>query len=544
MFTTVAHKNGVVDQPERADSLDAATLKSTTYGEIVQQAINFAVSLTHMGVRKGDVIGLASENREEFWGAMIGEFKNAVNLSKPKLLICSPFAYKNQAETINSLTLSEKIILFGNERVNNTILYKDLAVDVKEKVRYEQFRSVDVNGQTDTFPNVHTVLQGYGSSETTLGVIMFKFDESEAAKRKPGSVGRVVTGMIVKIGEICVKGAMLMKGYVGIGRGDDFDDEGFYKTGDVGYYDDERFFYVVFPTKLEALLLTHSSVNDVGVIGIPHESGGEVPLAFVVVQPASDVTEKELQEFVAERVSDPEQLRGGVRFVDKIPKSPAGKILRKELKALLKPLDASTLKSTTYGEIVQQSMNFAVSLTHMGVRKGDVVGLISENREEFWGAVIGVACTGATLATICPIYVKEEFKNALNLSKPKYLICSPFAYKNHAETINSLALSEKFIKFGNERVHNTILYKDLAVDVNEQVRYEEFKSVDVDGQTDTLFIIYSSGTTGLPKGVMLTHLNVITSCSLLEESEMAKRKPGSVGRVIPGMSIKDYFCVS
>lgn len=51
-------------------------------------------------------------------------------------------------------------------------------------------------------------------------------------------------------------------------------------------------------------------------------------------------------------------------------------------------------------------MNLAVSLTRMGVRKGDVIGLISENRKEYWGAVIGVACTGAALAAISPSYMK------------------------------------------------------------------------------------------------------------------------------------------
>lgn len=60
-------------------------------------------------------------------------------------------------------------------------------------------------------------------------------------------------------------------------------------------------FFQVPPAELEAVLLTHKSVKDVGVIGIPHESGGEVPLAFVVAQ--DGVTEEELKTFVAERVS-------------------------------------------------------------------------------------------------------------------------------------------------------------------------------------------------------------------------------------------------
>lgn len=75
----------------------------------------------------------------------------------------------------------------------------------------------------------------------------------------------------------------------------------------------------------------------------------------------------------------------------------------------------------------------------------------------------------------------------------------------------------KIFLYGNERENNTIAYNDIAIAnrnniLTENVKYEDFLCADVMGQTATTLILYSSGTTGLPKGVMLTHLNVIGAC--------------------------------
>ena len=89
------------------------------------------------------------------------------------------------------------------------------------------------------------------------------------------------------------------------------------------------------PAQLEALLLTHPAVADVAVIGVSaSEDVGELPKAFVVLKPgAVDSTSAEdLQSFVEERVSPHSKLRGGVEFIDAVPKSAAGKILRRMLK--------------------------------------------------------------------------------------------------------------------------------------------------------------------------------------------------------------------
>ena len=151
-------------------------------------------------------------------------------------------------------------------------------------------------------------------------------------------------------GEICVRGPQVMRGYLGNpeATAQMIDADGWLRTGDVGYCDSEgRLFVVdrikeliktngrqVAPAELEAILLSHEAIADAAVIPAPDESAGEVPKAFVVLQadaePRSDEILKEIMSFVASRVAPYKRLRS-VEFVTEIPKSPAGKILRRVL---------------------------------------------------------------------------------------------------------------------------------------------------------------------------------------------------------------------
>jgi 4-coumarate--CoA ligase len=91
----------------------------------------------------------------------------------------------------------------------------------------------------------------------------------------------------------------------------------------------------VAPAELEELILTNDSVSDVAVIGIPDEESGELPRAYVVLKPSADtneITEQYMQDWVKERIAPYKRLNGGVRFVDSVPKSASGKILRRLLR--------------------------------------------------------------------------------------------------------------------------------------------------------------------------------------------------------------------
>ncbi|MGH2729387.1 MAG: AMP-binding enzyme, partial [Actinomycetota bacterium] len=141
-----------------------------------------------------------------------------------------------------------------------------------------------------------------------------------------------------------IRGPQIMKGYLNNpeATAHTIDEEGFLHTGDIGYFDDDGYFYIVDrlkelikykgfqvpPAELEALLLSHPNITDAAVIGIPEEGVGELPKAFVVC--GDEVDGQEIIDFVAARVAPHKKVRF-VEFVDEIPKSPSGKILRRIL---------------------------------------------------------------------------------------------------------------------------------------------------------------------------------------------------------------------
>jgi acyl-CoA synthetase (AMP-forming)/AMP-acid ligase II len=206
------------------------------------------------------------------------------------------------------------------------------------------------------------VRQGYGMTEASP--VTHISPTREGVPAKIASVGRVVPNSEVKIvdpatgepvgsvraeGELLIRGPHIMKGYLNNpdATAASIDPEGWYHTGDVGYVDEEGWFYIVdrtkelikykgmqvAPAELEALLLTHPAVLDVAVVRRPDEEAGEIPKAFVVLKPdpqSRAATGESIMAWVADRVSPHKRVRL-LEFVDQIPKSPSGKILRRLL---------------------------------------------------------------------------------------------------------------------------------------------------------------------------------------------------------------------
>ncbi|QBJ96890.1 4-coumarate--CoA ligase family protein [Rhodococcus sp. ABRD24] len=208
------------------------------------------------------------------------------------------------------------------------------------------------------------VRQGYGMSEMSPVSHAIPFDGDDIPL---DSVGPTLAGMECKLvdpttgeeveyptgegvsepGELWCKGPNVMVGYLDNPQAtaDALDADGFLHTGDIATVDAagnvtivDRLKelikykgYQVPPAELEALLLTHPQIADAAVIGVLDNEGEEVPKAFVVRQPDTELTEEEVIAFVAERVSPHKKVRQ-VQFIDTVPKSAAGKILRKDLR--------------------------------------------------------------------------------------------------------------------------------------------------------------------------------------------------------------------
>ena len=84
---------------------------------------------------------------------------------------------------------------------------------------------------------------------------------------------------------------------------------------------------------MEDILRQHPAIEDVAVIGIPDEAAGELPRAYIVLKNSAITSEYEIHDYLEEKVAPYKKLKGGVHFVEMIPRNPSGKILRKDLKA-------------------------------------------------------------------------------------------------------------------------------------------------------------------------------------------------------------------
>ncbi|XP_064957541.1 4-coumarate--CoA ligase 2-like [Musa acuminata AAA Group] len=210
--------------------------------------------------------------------------------------------------------------------------------------------------------------QGYGMTEAGPVLSMCPAFAKHPTAVKSGSCGIIVRNAEMKVvdpdtgfslgrnkpGEICIRGAQIMKGYLNDvdATSKTIDVDGWLHTGDIGYVDDDDEVFIVDrvkelikykgfqvpPAELESLLLSHPSIADAAVVPQKDEAAGEVPVAFVVRAKDSAISEQAIKEFIAKQVVFYKRLQK-IYFVHSIPKSAAGKILRKELKA--KPQVAS-----------------------------------------------------------------------------------------------------------------------------------------------------------------------------------------------------------
>ncbi|KAE9553561.1 hypothetical protein FO519_003254 [Halicephalobus sp. NKZ332] len=204
-------------------------------------------------------------------------------------------------------------------------------------------------------PSLKRIDQGYGMTECSMATSL------PYPKEDPGgnNVGKLLSNFEMKIineegktmelgevGQLCLRSPTFMMGYLGRPQAtaEAIDDEGWYHTGDIARMDSNGFIYVVdrlkelikvkgyqvAPAEIEDLLLSHPDILDAAVIGILDEKSGEVPKAFVV-RKSNLLTEDQVKEFVASKTAPYKHIKE-VEFINEIPKSAAGKILRRFLR--------------------------------------------------------------------------------------------------------------------------------------------------------------------------------------------------------------------
>ncbi|KAK8085182.1 hypothetical protein PG997_006453 [Apiospora hydei] len=208
--------------------------------------------------------------------------------------------------------------------------------------------------------------QTWGLSETTGAVTAVPAGESDDT----GSIGSILPTIQLRLvdedfrdvepgreGELVIKGPVVTRGYYRnpSATRDAFRD-GWFCSGDIGVMRNGKFYVVdrkknaatdvvrkhqellkykglqVAPAEIEGLLVEHSLIKEAAVIGLPDPSAGDLPCAFVVPEEGGSLTTADVKKYVADRMAPHNQLRGGVLFVDEIPKNAIGKLLRRELR--------------------------------------------------------------------------------------------------------------------------------------------------------------------------------------------------------------------
>lgn len=201
------------------------------------------------------------------------------------------------------------------------------------------------------------IQQGFGMTETGPTVFLIS---KEDAIRKAGSVGKPVLHTDVRIvdregnvlgpgqvGELCIRGGNVTTGYWN--RPEATAEalvDGWLHSGDAAMYDDEGFYTIVdrwkdmyisggenvYPAEVENVIYQHPSVAEVAVIGVPHRKWQEVGKAIVVVKPGQTLSEEEVIAFCEGKLAR-YKIPKSVAFVDSLPRTAAGKVLKRELKA-------------------------------------------------------------------------------------------------------------------------------------------------------------------------------------------------------------------
>ncbi|KAG1698858.1 Luciferin 4-monooxygenase [Nymphon striatum] len=166
---------------------------------------------------------------------------------------------------------------------------------------------------------------------------------------------------------------------------------------------------------------------------------------------------------------------------------------------------ANSNHSYKYREIVEYSRIFGSALIRNGFKPGDILCIHSSNIPEYLIAVTGALAVGGTICPVNPNSPVDELIRQLSGVKPKYLLCGSECVHNGITAAKEVPEIEKVFSFGYGG--SCVSFKELLLDDGSLFKIHS----DINVKEDVAFIMYSSGTTGLPKGAMLTHYNIVAN---------------------------------
>nr|CAH7754382.1 unnamed protein product [Callosobruchus chinensis] len=380
----------------------------------------------------------------------------------------------------------------------------------------------------DAFPDA-VVKNGYGQTEIAGFASLFNRPEQRILQKKKltscGKIFRTVQWKIVdleteqpvtgpnKKGELRLKTDLHMNGYYKMDSSDAFDSEGYLRTGDLAYYDEDNCLFIddrikemfkyrgwhILPAILEDVLMGHPAVKEAAVIGIPHPEDGDHPMGLVVLKKGyENVTPEEIRKFADEKLSDAQKLRAGLRIVDEFVRTATGKY------------EDETGHVDTYGTLLTRCVRAAIKLRELGIGEDDIVSTCSHNHRNSCVPFVASTFIGAIPATFDPDLPQIDTISLLSYvtvwTKLIYIALAQRSIerfrniyrKSAGETSPHCCIwgrSGKYMKFDDF----------LEPKVNER----QFKVYETSNPKKTAVIVFSSGTTGLPKGICLNHYTLL-----------------------------------
>ncbi|KAJ3616305.1 hypothetical protein MTP99_004834 [Tenebrio molitor] len=195
-------------------------------------------------------------------------------------------------------------------------------------------------------------------------------------------------------------------------------------------------------------------------------------------------------------------------------------------------IDIRSGASLTHGQLCQLAKNLAASLRLLGIKKDDIIGVVSENSHKFVVAYLAGLFLAAPLHLIGPGFTKYELRHMFALSKPTVVFCTDKSQKNVFGVVNEFTFVKAVVSFDDavDKENEILAYSDL---IKKSVSFQVEEDVDLEDQV--ALILNSSGTTGFPKGVMFTYKMLRTNLVHARDPDFLYMKQKEVVPLVPPM---------